>query len=50
MLRLVNNPRIMGSHTNPGWLNVIAWGLTGVVGALNVLLIGSLVAGWLGVG
>lgn len=50
MLRLVNNPRIMGGHTNPGWLNVAAWGLTGVVGLLNVLLIGSLVAALFGVG
>ena len=26
MLRLVNNPRIMGSHTNPRWLNVARLG------------------------
>jgi Mn2+/Fe2+ NRAMP family transporter len=46
MLRLVNNPRIMGRHTNPTWLNVIAWGLTGLVIALTAILFGSTIAGW----
>jgi Mn2+/Fe2+ NRAMP family transporter len=49
MLRLVNNPRIMGSHTNPRWLNVIAWGLTGLVILLTAVLFGSTLAAWLGV-
>lgn len=48
MLRLVNNPRIMGTHTNPTWLNVLAWGLTGLITLLTVVLFGSAVAGWLG--
>ena len=48
MLRIVNNPRIMGRHTNPPWLNVLAWGLTGLVVLLTAILFGSTVAGWLG--
>jgi len=48
MLRLVNNPRIMGRHTNPRWLNVVAWGLTGLVILLTAVLFGSTLAGWLG--
>ena len=47
MLRLVNNPRIMGSHVNPAWLNVVAWGLTGLVTALTLVLFGSTIIGWL---
>jgi len=48
MLRLVNNPRIMGTHTNPTWLNVVAWGLTGLITLLTVALFASSAAGWLG--
>jgi NRAMP (natural resistance-associated macrophage protein)-like metal ion transporter len=48
MLRIVNNPRIMGKHTNPPWLNVVAWGLTGLVILLTAILFGSTLAGWLG--
>jgi NRAMP (natural resistance-associated macrophage protein)-like metal ion transporter len=48
MLRLVNNPRIMGRYTNPTWLNVIAWALTGLIIALTLVLFGSALAGWLG--
>ena len=48
MLRLVNNPRIMGEHTNPRWLNVVAWGLTGLVILLTAILLGSTLASWLG--
>lgn len=48
MLRLVNNPRIMGRHVNPAWLNIVAWGLTGLVIALTLVLFGSTIAGWLG--
>ena len=50
MLRLANNPRIMGSHTNPRWLNVVGWGLTGLVTTLTLVLFGSAVAGWVGIG
>ena len=47
MLRLVNKPRLMGSHVNPPWLNVVAWGLTGLVMLLTAVLFGSSIAGWL---
>ena len=48
MLRLVNNPRIMGRYTNPTWLNVLAWGLTGLVTMLTLVMFASSIAGWLG--
>ena len=35
-----NNPRIMGAHTNPAWLNVCGWGLTGLVALLTLVLFG----------
>jgi Mn2+/Fe2+ NRAMP family transporter len=41
MLRLVNNPRIMGTYTNPAWLNVVAWSLTGLVVLLTVVMLGT---------
>ncbi len=50
MLRLANNPRIMGSHTNPRWLNVLGWGLTGMVTLLTLVLFGSALAGLVGIG
>ncbi len=49
MLRLANNPRIMGSHTNPRWLNVLGWGLTGLVAALTLVLLGSALTGLVGI-
>ena len=48
MLRLVNNPRIMGTYTNPTWLNVLAWGLTGLVTMLTLVMFASSIVGWLG--
>jgi NRAMP (natural resistance-associated macrophage protein)-like metal ion transporter len=48
MLRLVNNPRIMGGHTNPSWLNVLAWGLTGLVTVLSLASLASAAWGALG--
>jgi Mn2+/Fe2+ NRAMP family transporter len=48
MLRLVNNPRIMGKHTNPAWLNVLTWGLTGLVITLTGILFASTVVDWIG--
>ncbi|MDQ2934236.1 MAG: Nramp family divalent metal transporter [Chloroflexota bacterium] len=48
MLRLVNNPRIMGQHVNPAWLNLLAYGLTGLIILLTLVLFGTGVAGWLG--
>jgi len=47
MLRLVNKPRLMGSHVNPRWLNVVAWGLTGLIILLTGILFGSGISGWL---
>jgi NRAMP (natural resistance-associated macrophage protein)-like metal ion transporter len=47
MLRLVNKPRLMGNHTNPTWLNVVAWSLTGLIILLTLILFGSSIAGWL---
>jgi NRAMP (natural resistance-associated macrophage protein)-like metal ion transporter len=47
MLRLVNNRRIMGDHVNPLWLNVLAWGLTGLIIVLTLVLFGSTLASWL---
>jgi NRAMP (natural resistance-associated macrophage protein)-like metal ion transporter len=47
MLRLVNNPRIMGRHVNPAWLNLLAYGLTGLIIVLTAVTLGTGVAGWL---
>jgi Mn2+/Fe2+ NRAMP family transporter len=47
MLRLVNNPRIMGRHVNPAWLNLLAYSLTGLIIALTLVTLGTGVAGWL---
>lgn len=47
MLRLVNNPRIMGRYVNPWWLNVVAWALTALIIVLTLVLLGSSLAGWL---
>jgi Mn2+/Fe2+ NRAMP family transporter len=47
MLRLVNNPRIMGRYVNPRWLNILAWGLTGLIVLLTAVLLGSSLIGWL---
>jgi NRAMP (natural resistance-associated macrophage protein)-like metal ion transporter len=48
MLRLVNNARIMGGHTNPAWLNVLAWGLTALVVALTLTMFAAAALDWLG--
>ena len=47
MLRLVNKPRLMGEHTNPTWLNVLASSLTGLIILLTLILFGSGLASWL---
>ena len=46
MLLLVNKRRLMGTHTNPTWLNVLAWGLTGLIILLTLVLFASGVASW----
>lgn len=48
MLKLVNNPRLMGAYVNPLWLNVVAWALTGLVVVLTLVLFGSTAASWVG--
>ncbi len=48
MLRLANNPRIMGRHTNPRWLNVVAWTMTGLVILLTLVLLASTVVSFFG--
>jgi Mn2+/Fe2+ NRAMP family transporter len=47
MLLLVNNPRIMGEHVNPRWLNVVAWTLTGLIVVLTLILFGTSLNAWL---
>ena len=49
MLRLVNKPRLMGEHTNPAWLNVLGWGMTGLITLLTLVLFGSSLLTWLGI-
>jgi Mn2+/Fe2+ NRAMP family transporter len=35
----------MGEHTNPAWLNVLAWGLTGLVTLLTLVTLVAAAAG-----
>ncbi len=46
ILRLVNDPEIMGEHVNRRVHNWVAWGIAGVVSLLSVALIGWTVGGW----
>ncbi len=46
ILRLVNDPEIMGEHVNGRVHNWVAWGIAGVVSLLSVAWIGWTVAGW----
>lgn len=41
MLRLANNPRLMGSHANSPFVNAVTWGTTIVLVILTALLLGS---------
>ena len=47
MLRLVNNPRIMGRYTNPAWLNVVAWALTALIVLLTLIMFGATFVDWI---
>ncbi len=40
-LLMINNPRVMGEHTNGRVRNVIAWGFSGLLIALSVVLLVS---------
>ena len=50
MLRLVNDRRIMGEYVNPRWLNVVAWILTALIVLLTLIMFGSTIASWFGIG
>lgn len=50
MLRLVNNRRIMGEYVNPRWLNVVAAALTGLIILLTLIMFGSTILSWFGIG
>lgn len=39
MLRLINDPEVMGSHTNSLAFNLVAWGTAAVMVALSLLLV-----------
>ena len=46
ILKLVNDPEIMGEHVNGRVHNWVAWGIAGVVSLLSVALMGWTVGGW----
>lgn len=46
ILKLVNDPEIMGEHVNGRVHNWVAWGIAGVVSLLSLALIGWTVGGW----
>ena len=46
ILKLVNDPEIMGEHVNRRVHNWVAWGIAGVVSLLSVAWMGWTVAGW----
>ncbi len=39
MLRLANNKRLMGTHMNNAFVNVLAWGITIVLTVLTAALV-----------
>jgi Mn2+/Fe2+ NRAMP family transporter len=39
MLRLINDPAIMGRHVNSTLVNLVAWGTAAVMVALSLLLV-----------
>ncbi|HEX5415311.1 MAG TPA: Nramp family divalent metal transporter [Chloroflexota bacterium] len=39
IVRLASNPSIMGDHVNRSFYNVLAWGMTIIIGGLAILLI-----------
>ncbi|NTU83120.1 MAG: divalent metal cation transporter, partial [Chloroflexales bacterium] len=49
MLRLINNPELMGSYVNGRIYNLAAYGIAIVVSLLSLALIGVTVLGWFGV-
>lgn len=45
IVRLINNPEIMGEYCNSFWFNVLAYSTTIIVSLLSVLLIGKTITG-----
>jgi Mn2+/Fe2+ NRAMP family transporter len=41
MLRLINDPEVMGRHTNSLAFNLVAWGTAAVMVALSALLLAT---------
>jgi Mn2+/Fe2+ NRAMP family transporter len=41
MLRLANDPKLMGEHRNPRWFNAIAWTTAAVMISLTAWLVAS---------
>ena len=41
VLKLVNNRRVMGKWVNARWQNALAWGLTGMIALVTVVLLAS---------
>ncbi len=46
MLRLIQNPELMGRHVNGRLYNLLAWGIAVGVSLLSLVLIVLTVAGW----
>jgi len=46
MLRLVNRSDLMGAHVNSRFFNVVAWGTSGIMIVLTVVMVGSLLVGY----
>jgi len=49
MVVLINDARLMGAHRNGRIGNVLAWSAVGLVIVLDVVLLGVVALGWLGV-
>jgi Mn2+/Fe2+ NRAMP family transporter len=47
ILRLINDPEIMGEHVNGRIYNFVAWAIAIVVSVLSLVLIGMTVVGWI---
>lgn len=45
MLRLASNPRLMGKHVNSRWVNLLGWGMAGVLIVLTTVLVVTTVFG-----
>ena len=50
ILRLINNPELMGSHVNGRLHNILAWAIAILVSLLSLMLIALTVLGWFGIG